>query len=437
MGKYSIDNMKLIFESADCNLHCHIADPLYGGEFTPFQKKIDLFEDVHELSLYIHVPFLQQMNPSCAYTCFPGGSRQDEKRYLAAMKEQMESFLETHRIDLLRGFDIGGGSPTALSDDGFYSLMELHCGIESRLKKSDDYEKSIEISFAELNHSKTLLLGQAGFKRVSAVFSYEDIKEGQSADTEENPLFEIREQMELLHHAGVEKVNLDIMYGMPEQDDNSLMHTLEAVMFLHPEQVTVHKAGYNSEAAVSGDLNRELQCRQYSLVVDYLTEHGYKGKFGSNSFSLLGDQGVSSYINGRMTDAVPYKGFGPSAESMSDRGISYEALKDTSLTTYPETIEWSDSVVYELPPEEITAKYICNALPGGQFNTKTASRLLKEDFKVRYSDEIEYLLSLGLIEEADPWICLTRKGFRYQSAVGALFWSDRQKQMLLSGKISK
>ena len=339
MGKYSMDDMKLIFESADSNLRCRFTDPLLGGEFTPFQKKIDLFEDVHELSLYIHVPFLQQLNPSCAYTCFLGGSRQDEKRYLAAMKEQLDSFLETYGIELLRGFDIGGGSPTALSDDGFFSLMELQCEIENRLKKSDDYEKSISISFAELNHSKTLLLGQAGFKRVSAAFPYADIKLGSSEEPEENPLYEIREQMELLHHAGVEKVNLDIMYGIPGQDDNSLMQTLEALMFLHPEQVTVYATKYNPADPVPDGLTQELQYQQYSLIYDYLTDHGYKGRFGGNTFSLVEDKGVSSYINSRMSDAVPYKGFGPSAESMSDRGISYEALKDTSLNTYPETID--------------------------------------------------------------------------------------------------
>jgi hypothetical protein len=122
---------------------------------------------------------------------------------------------------------------------------------------------------------------------------------------------------------------------------------------------------------------------------------------------------------------------------MSDRGISYEALKDTSLTTYPETIDWSAGVIYELPPEEITAKYICDALSGGRFNTETASRLLKDDFKVRFSDEIEYLQSCGLIEVTEHWISLTQKGFRYSRAVGAMFWSERQKQMLVSGNISK
>ena len=63
--------------------------------------------------------------------------------------------------------------------------------------------------------------------------------------------------------------------------------------------------------------------------------------------------------------------------------------------------------------------------------------LLKDNFKVRFSDEIEYLRSCGLIEVTEHWISLTQKGFRYSRAVGAMFWSERQKQMLVSGNISK
>ena len=207
-------------------------------------------------------------------------------------------------------------------------------------------------------------------------------------------------------------------------------------MFLHPEQITVFETRYNPVDTVSGGLDRELRYRQYSQIYDCLTDHGYNGIFGRNAFSLLDDKGVSSYIYGRMTSAVPYKGFGPSAESMSDRGISYEALKDTSLTSYPETIDWSDRLIYELPPEDMAAKYICDALPSARFNTETASRLLKDDFKTCFSNEIEYLLSRGLIEAEENWISLTRQGFRYSAAVGALFWSDWQKQMLVSGNTS-
>ena len=138
-----------------------------------------------------------------------------------------------------------------------------------------------------------------------------------------------------------------------------------------------------------------------------------------------------------MTDAVPYKGFGPSAQSMSDSGISYEALKNTSLTSYPELIDWSDRVIYDLPPEEMAAKYICIALYSGRFNTAVASRLIKDEFRVRFSNEIGYLLSRGLIEEDAQWISLTRQGFRYYGAIGSLFWSDRQKKVLLSGSKSE
>ena len=437
MIKYSKDEIQRIFETADDNLNCNTAYPVFKGEFMPFRKEIDLFKDVRELSFYIHVPFCRQFCSFCEYTRFLAGDRQSERHYLAAMKEQMESFLETHRIDLLKGFDIGGGTPTAISDDSFYDLMNLHCEIESRLKKSEDYEKSIEISFPTLSHSKTLLIGQAGFKRVSAGLQYVDSKLDQTLSRESESLSEMREEIELLHHAGVEKVNLDIMYGMPGQDDASVMKTLEAVMFLHPEQVTVYETRYNRADKVPDGLNRDLQYRQYCKIYDFLTGHGYKGRFGRNTFSLDDDKGVSSYINSRMTDAVPYKGFGPSAQSMSDSGISYEALKNTSLTSYPELIDWSDRVIYDLPPEEMAAKYICIALYSGRFNTAAASRLIKDEFRVRFSNEIGYLLSRGLIEEDAQWISLTRQGFRYYGAIGSLFWSDRQKKVLLSGSKSE
>ena len=60
MIKYSEDEIQRIFETADSNLNCNTAYPIFKGEFIPFRKEIDLFEDVRELSFYIHVPFCHQ-----------------------------------------------------------------------------------------------------------------------------------------------------------------------------------------------------------------------------------------------------------------------------------------------------------------------------------------------------------------------------------------
>ena len=248
---------------------------------------------------------------------------------------------------------------------------------------------------------------------------------------ESDPISKIVDKTDLLHKVGVDKVNLDLMYGIPGQKEDALLNTLEAVMKILPDQVTVYETRFNRTSLEHHGINREVQYGQYCLIFDYLTEHGYKSRFGSNTFSLQGDVGVSSYIKGRMTESVPYKGFGPSAQSMTDRGISYEILKNTTQTRYPKDAEWSRRTVYELPPEEIMAKYICIALYSGQFDANTASRLLRNDFRMRFWDELEFLISSGYAEWAGDFLQLTRKGFRFYGAIGSLFWSEKQKQMLL------
>ena len=421
-----------LFNAADRNLNCNTAYPVFKGEFRPFQNNIDLFESVHELSFYIHVPFCHQFCSFCEYTKFLSGRQDDESTYLDTLETQTEDFLRTHKIDLLRGFDIGGGTPTALSDTNFHRLLQMQISIENQVQVADEYEKSIECSFPTLNREKIYMIGAAGFKRVSGGLQYVDKHLEEKTRRESDPISIIAEKTDLLHNAGVDKVNLDLMYGMPGQKENALFNTLEAVMKILPDQVTVYETRFNRTSLEHSSINREVQYGQYCLIFDYLTEHGYKSRFGSNTFSLKGDVGVSSYIKGRMTEAVPYKGFGPSAQSMTDWGISYEILKNTSQTRYPTNADWSRRIVYELPPEEIMAKYICIALYSGQFDASTASRLLRNDFRIRFRDELEFLKSSGYAKWVGDLVQLTRKGFRYYGAVGALFWSEKQKQMLLA-----
>lgn len=421
-----------LFNAADNTLNCNTAYPVFKGEFMPFKKNIDLFENVHELSFYIHVPFCHQFCSFCEYTKFLSGNQNEERLYLDAMEIQIRDFLQTHRVYMLRGFDIGGGTPTALSDASFKRILQMQLNVENQIQVAKDFEKSIECSFPTLNREKIYMIGEAGFKRVSGGLQYVDQHLEEKMRRESDPISIIAEKTDLLHNAGVDKVNLDLMYGIPGQTEGALINTLEAVMKILPDQITVYETRFNRTSLEHRGINREVQYRQYCLIFNYLTEHGYKSRFGRNTFSLQGDEGVSSYIKGRMTEAVPYKGFGPSAQSMTDRGISYEILKNTNQTRYPKDVGWSRRTVYELPPEEIMAKYICIALYSGQFDANTASRLLRNDFKMRFCDELEFLISSGYAKWVGDLVRLTRKGFRYYGAIGALFWSEKQKQMLLS-----
>ena len=427
-----VNSLRDLFNAADRNLNCNTAYPVYKREFIPFLKDTDLFENVHEFSLYIHVPFCRQFCSFCEYTKFLSGNLNDERLYLDALEAQTDEFLDLHQMDLLRGFDIGGGTPTALSDQSFGRLLQIQRAAEKRVRMSNDFEKSIECSFPTLTEEKIHMIGTAGFKRVSGGLQYVDKALEESMSRESDPAALIKEKISMLHKAGVDKVNLDIMYGMPGEREEALHNTLAAVIRIFPEQVTVYETRFNRTAMKHHGIDRERQYRQYCEIFEYLTAHGYKSRFGSNAFSMLEDDGVSSYIRGRMVDAVPYRGFGPSAQSMSDRGLSYETLKNTDQTRYPGDVDWTQRMIYELPPEEMAAKYVCIALYSGQFNIVTASRLLRDDFGKRYRDELDFLFSSGYAEFSGDYVRLTREGFRYYGAAAALFWSDRQKKKLLA-----
>ena len=163
-----------LFNVADKNLNCNTAYPVFKGAFMQFKKNIDLFENVHELSFYIHVPFCHQFCSFCEYTKFLSGNQNEERLYLDAMEIQIQDFLRTHQVNMLRGFDIGGGTPTALSDTNFKRILQMQMNVENQIQIAEDFEKSIECSFPTLSIEKIYMIGEAGFKRVSGGLQYVD-----------------------------------------------------------------------------------------------------------------------------------------------------------------------------------------------------------------------------------------------------------------------
>ena len=87
----------------------------------------------------------------------------------------------------------------------------------------------------------------------------------------------------------------------------------------------------------------------------------------------------------------PYKGFGVSAQSMSDKGIAYNMLKSDNSQYMPGFDEISEEYSYLLPKEELAAKYICISLYSGRFNLSVLERILSCDPLSYYHNEFRFL----------------------------------------------
>ncbi|MGN1022756.1 MAG: hypothetical protein ACI4OJ_04590, partial [Lachnospiraceae bacterium] len=233
--------------------------------------------------------------------------------------------------------------------------------------------------------------------------------------------------------AGIRRFNVDLMYGLPELTKLDIRRTAYLIALLDPDEVTLYETRFNQNCQSSAGVTRDLQFAQYSLYFELLTDAGYHGVFGRNTFSKYpGEIGMSSYLSYRMLDGIAYKGFGISAQSMSPLGLSYGTCKDASLVNMPDIPAIREEYNYALPPGELAAKYISIALYSGSFRLSALKRILQADPDEVYPAQLDFLLSHGYAGKHSDKIFLTHRGFRYYGAVGALFWPDAQRERLLA-----
>ncbi|MEL7401263.1 MAG: oxygen-independent coproporphyrinogen III oxidase, partial [Pseudomonadota bacterium] len=190
------------------------------------------------LSLYIHIPF-------CAHVCYYCGCnkivtkrREQAEPYLAILKQEIlakkQLLGKQRRVEQLH---FGGGTPTFLSDEQLQELIEF---LQQHFQFSDaasaDY--SIEIDPRELRPGTLTMLRQHGFNRIS--FGVQDLQEQvQIAVNRVQPESMIRAVMAEARQLGFRSINMDLIYGLPHQTLESFDRTLDTIIELSPDRLSV------------------------------------------------------------------------------------------------------------------------------------------------------------------------------------------------------
>ena len=428
-------NINELFNIADSDILCNTSYPLKPLYFADYRSKEDIMKSVDSLSLYFHIPFCRQLCKFCEYTRFLCGDKETESKYVSDLIYQAENYINTHPIKMLYGLDIGGGTPTALNFTAFRKLVKFISSLIKTLPKGQNFESSMEFSFSALDDDKISVIADSCIKRMSTGIQVYDRDILEKNQREMYSVLQMKEKIDRLHNIGIQKINLDVMYGFQGQTELTVLNTLHAIEMLSPEQVTLYEMRYNHNSLAHENISRKILFNQYTALYNGLVSLGYHAEFGMNTFSRCNDKGVSSYLRTRMLEGKPYKGFGIAAQSMSHRGISYNILKGCHEKYLPVYERLAEEDIYLLPAEEVAAKYVSVSLYSGRFSLKVLSEILKADAEQYYSEELNFLKENELISHADSKFCrLTRKGFLYYGAVAALFWSEHHRQLYLSEK---
>ncbi len=193
---------------------------------------------MNDLSLYLHIPFCLQKCPYCSFYSLAG--RMDlAERYVQAISTQLHFFSQAYSEQQrpLTSIFFGGGTPTLLPSE---TLSKILTECLEQFPCADGAEVSIEVNPATVDGKSLDVLRQAGFNRLSVgVQSLQDTELRQLGRP--HTVADAVKTVRLARTAGFENINLDLMYGLPDQDLQTWKNTLDSALDLQPTHLSIYE----------------------------------------------------------------------------------------------------------------------------------------------------------------------------------------------------
>ncbi len=188
------------------------------------------------LSLYFHIPFCDTVCYYCACNKIITGNRKHAQPYLERMIAEMQR--QASHIDSGRKVEQlhwGGGTPTYLSDDQKRQLM---AATKELFEFDEDAEIAIEIHPNGVTPDTLTLLKELGFNRLSmGVQDFDPTV--QKAVNRFNTPEEVSELVTAARELKFDSLSLDLIYGLPHQNRDTLSQTLDSVIALSPDRLSL------------------------------------------------------------------------------------------------------------------------------------------------------------------------------------------------------
>ena len=272
------------------------------------------FSTKQTLGIYVHIPFCVQKCRYCDFCSLPGSSTALQQQYMNALKKDI---LQTGKLYSDMTVDtvyFGGGTPTCVSSDLLVDTLKT---IKNAFCVSYDSEITIECNPATADESSFLRLLNGGFNRLSMGLQSIHDKELQalgrihSLSDFENTFFAAR-------RAGFGNINIDLMYGIPLQTENSFEQTLQAVIAYKPEHISAYALKIEpgtdfykkKETLLLPD--EDCEYNMYRRMADFLPKQSY----GHYEISNYARSGKESKHNLKYWSLDSYIGFGTAAHSL-------------------------------------------------------------------------------------------------------------------------
>jgi len=188
------------------------------------------------LSIYTHIPFCESLCVYCGCNVVVTRRRERAQWYLELVETEIDRLAERLGAGDRETNQVawGGGTPTYLAPE---QILRLMAHIRSRFPFTTDAELAIEVDPRVTTHDHVQAIAEAGFNRIS--MGVQDFNIEVQEEIHRVQSFEkTAELIGWCRDAGLESVNVDLVYGLPLQNLENFEHTIDCVFELSPDRIS-------------------------------------------------------------------------------------------------------------------------------------------------------------------------------------------------------
>ena len=186
------------------------------------------------LSLYIHIPWCVRKCPYCDFNSHTAKDNLPEQQYINALLEDLEQHLPIIWGRRVISIFMGGGTPSLFSPE---ALNQLLSGIRARLQCIAGLEITMEANPGTFEQNKFNEFYDIGINRLSIGIQSFDNEKLEALGRIHNG-DEAMSAIETARLAGFENINLDLMFGLPNQNIQQGIDDLQTAIDLKPTHIS-------------------------------------------------------------------------------------------------------------------------------------------------------------------------------------------------------
>jgi oxygen-independent coproporphyrinogen III oxidase len=394
------------------------------------------------ISLYIHIPFCNSKCWYCGCNSSPMKEMSSIERYFGSLKTELgniKSLLDPARK--VSQVHYGGGTPNSVPAE---LISDLNHFIFSNVSFIEDPEIAIECHPAYLTSEYIASLKESGFNRFS--LGIQDFNPAVLKSVRRDPsALPVKDIFDMIKTGEPSPgINLDFMYGLPEQTLHSFTETIEMAVQLRPDRITTfpyaHVPWVNSlqkkleEAGLPGTNERSSMLMAAEEV---LLQNGYM-KIAMDHYALPGDElaaatknndlhrNFQGYCSRRTTGQV--YAIGASGISQLDNSYAMNAKEaDSYIARIDETgfatekgylLNLQEMIIREIISELMCNKVVLWSKIAGRFTTSPEKLKKQIDY---HPEKLQMLEDDGLLRISPSEIKVTAEGEPFLRIIASTF----------------